>query len=356
MEGIVFAQKPKAGEFWDVAIIGSGPAALTASVYTTRGAASTLMLGGSSWGGQLMLTTAVDNFPGFPEGIMGPELMQKMRTQAERFGAEIINADVQLVDFSGTPFKLHTNGDEYLAKSVIIATGADTKWLGIPGEDKLRGRGVSSCAPCDAPFFKDKAVAIVGGGDSAMEEALVLTKYTSLVYVIHRRDEFKASMAMQKRVLENEYIRVVWGSEVVEMIGDTMLEKLLLKTSKKSKMANEISKNVQNYGGKIIEEKEDWIYWELPVQGVFVAIGHTPSTNVFKGQVDLDEKGYVQPKVHRDLGEHANPFYTATSVEGVFVAGDVHDYHYRQAVTAAGFGCMAGMDVLKYLDKPTPSW
>lgn len=314
---IEFAQKPQnPTEPWDVAIIGSGPASLTAAIYTTRGAASTLILGGDKWGGQLMLTTEVDNYPGFPEGIEGPELMQKMRKQSERFGAEFIERNVDTVEFDKEYFELTVGETKYLTKSVIIATGAETRWLGVPGEDKLRGRGVSSCAPCDAPFFKDKDVAVIGGGDSAMEEALVLTKYSKSITIVHRREEFRASVAMQKKVLENKKIKVIWNAQVKEFVGEQKLEKVLLKDTKTGKTR------------------------ELVVEGAFVAVGHIPSTSIFKGKVELDEKGYIIVRDH-----------TKTSKEGVFVAGDVHDYHYRQAVTAAGFGCMAGMEVIKYLDE-----
>jgi thioredoxin reductase (NADPH) len=314
---IEFAQKPKdPTEPWDVVIIGSGPASLTAAIYTTRGAASTLILGGDKWGGQLMLTTEIDNYPGFPEGIEGPDLMQKMRKQSERFGAEFIEKNVNTVDFDKEHFELTAGESKYLAKSVIIATGAETKWLGVPGEDKLRGRGVSSCAPCDAPFFKDKEVAVIGGGDSAMEEALVLTKYSKLITIIHRREEFRASAAMQKKVLENKKIKVIWNAQVKEFIGEQKLEKILLENTKTGDTS------------------------ELVVEGAFVAVGHVPSTGIFKGKIDLDEKNYIVVRNH-----------IKTSKKGVFVAGDVHDYHYRQAITAAGFGCMAGMETVKYLDE-----
>jgi thioredoxin reductase (NADPH) len=314
---IEFTQKPKdSTEPWDVVIIGSGPASLTAAIYTTRGAASTLILGGDKWGGQLMLTTEIDNYPGFPEGIEGPDLMQKMRKQSERFGAEFIEKNVDAVDFDKEYFELTAGESKYLAKSVIIATGAETKWLGVPGEDKLRGRGVSSCAPCDAPFFKDKEVAVIGGGDSAMEEALVLTKYSKLITIIHRREEFRASAAMQKKVLENKKIKVIWSAQVKEFIGEQKLEKILLENTKTGDTS------------------------ELVVEGAFVAVGHVPSTGIFKGKIDLDEKNYIVVRNH-----------IKTSKKGVFVAGDVHDYHYRQAITAAGFGCMAGMETVKYLDE-----
>ena len=311
-------EKPKQGEPWDVAIIGSGPASLTAAVYTTRGAASTLILGGEKWGGQLMLTTEVDNYPGFPQGIQGPELMQNMRKQAERFGAEFIEKNVEAVDFSKSPFKLTAGGQKYLARTVIIATGAETKWLGVPGEDKFRGRGISSCAPCDAPFFKKKKVVVIGGGDSAMEEAFVLTKYATSITIVHRRNEFRASKAMQEKVLSNPKIKVLWDTEVVEFKGNQQLGKVVLKNKKTKKTS------------------------ELVVDGAFVAVGHSPSTQIFKGSIELDEKGYIVVRDH-----------IKTNISGVFVAGDVHDYHYRQAITAAGFGCMAGMDTLKYLEKST---
>lgn len=313
-----YASKPKEGQPWDVVIIGSGPAALTAAIYTTRGAASTLILGGEKWGGQLMLTTEVDNFPSH-KGIQGPELMEKMKDHAVSFGAEFMPVNVNSIDVNKKPFELtDSSGKKYLGKSVIVATGAETKWLGIPGGDKLLGRGVSSCAPCDAPFFKGKNVAVIGGGDTAMEEALVLTKYSTSVAIIHRRNEFRASKAMQAKVLEKEKtgkIKIIWDSEVIEFLGEEKLEKVKLKNNKTGKMS------------------------ELLVDGAFVAIGHIPSTEIFKGKIDLDEKGYV--KVNEN---------TKTSVEGIFVAGDVHDYKYKQAITAAGFGCMASMDALKYLD------
>lgn len=311
--------KPVDGQPWDIVIIGSGPAALTAAIYTTRGAASTLILGGEKWGGQLMLTTIVDNWPASP-AIQGPDLMQKMKDHSLLFGAEFIQKNVESVDFSKHPFEL-TAGVKYLAKSVIIATGAETVWLGVPGEYELIGRGVSSCAPCDAPFFKNKNVAVVGGGDSAMEEALVLAKVAASVTIIHRRDEFKASQIMQQKVLNNQKIKVIWNTEVSQIIGKQKLEKIILKNNK------------------------DQTTNELILDGVFIAVGHAPSSKIFAGQIELDEKGYVK-KLQKQNG-----YEMATSMPGVFVAGDVHDYHYKQAITAAGFGCMAGMDALKYLDE-----
>ena len=350
-EIIEYAPKPKEGEPWDVAIIGSGPAALTAAIYTTRGAASTLILGGEAWGGQLMLTTTVDNYPGFPEGIDGPDLMKLMRKQAERFGAEFIQKDVNGVDFDKRPLEIAAGDKKYTARSVIIATGADTKWLEVPGEERLRGRGVSSCAPCDAPFYKGKNVMVVGGGDSAMEEAQVLTKYASSVTIVHRRNEFKASAAMQKKVMgmkDEGEIKILWNTEVSEMIGDSKLEKVKLKTKADSEQGSKIKDQswLNEFQGNFIEEKESLIFWEIPMDGLFVAIGHIPATEVFAGKIETDKKGYIV--VHHQ---------TQTNIEdGVFVAGDVHDWYYRQAVTAAGFGCMAGMDALKYLDKSVPSW
>lgn len=359
-EQIEFAPKPGEGQSWDVAIIGSGPAALTAAIYTTRGAASTLLVGGENWGGQLMLTTKVDNFPGFPEGIEGPELMAKMRKQAERFGTLFVQKNVLSVDFESKPFKIVTHDSTFLAKTVIIATGADTKWLRVPGEDKLIGRGVSSCAPCDAPFFKNKRVAVVGGGDSAMEEAMVLTKYAEKVIVIHRRNELKASAVMQKRAFENGKIGFLWDTEVTEMVGNNKLEKLRLKTKLDSEQAKTLadSGKLTEYRGKKLDEKDGFLNWEMGVDGVFVAIGHLPATEIFKGKVETDEKGYVVKKSMENVseGKETHNYDATTNISGVFVAGDVHDHGYRQAITAAGFGCMAGMDVLKYLDKDTPSW
>ncbi len=315
MEAYSFAKKPEVGGIWDVAIIGSGPAAMSAAIYTTRGAASTLILGGEKWGGQLMLTSEVDNFPGFPEGILGPDLMLNMRKQVTRFGAEFQEKTATKIDITGQPYEVHAGTEVFKAKAIIIATGASTNWLNIPGEAILVGRGVSSCAPCDAPFFKDKTVAVVGGGDSAMEEALVLTKYANKVVIIHRRDSFKASKIMQDKVFANKKIEIMWDTEVQEVIGVQKLEKIKLLNNK----TNQAS--------------------ELAVDGMFVAIGHKPESEIFKGHIDVDEKGYI--KLHN---------MSQTSKEGVFVSGDVHDYHYRQAITAAGYGAMSGLDVLKYLE------
>mgnify|MGYP000100100135 CR=1 FL=1 len=324
MDQQIFAHRPENSNGpWDVAIIGSGPAGLTASIYTTRGAASTIIFGGEVWGGQLMLTSNVDNFPS-QLGILGPELMGKMREHSVAFGAEFLEKSVESIDVSTRPFRLTVHatpaggqGSLFTAHSVIIATGAQSIWLQAPGISKLIGRGISSCAPCDAPFFKDKKVAVVGGGDSAMEEALVLTKYALEVTIIHRRDSFKASKVMQSKVLNNPKIKVLWNTEVVEAKGENKLEEVVLKNSQTpSQISN------------------------LAVDGLFIAIGHTPATDVFKGQLDLDEKGYMKVTDN-----------TKTSVPGVFSAGDVHDHRYRQAITAAGMGCMAAMDALKYLEE-----
>jgi thioredoxin reductase (NADPH) len=316
----VIAKKPAQGEPWDVIILGSGPAALTAAIYTSRGLTPTLIIGGDVWGGQLMLTTTVDNFPGFPEGIQGPDLMMAMRKQAERFGAEFVQKNATSVDVSRQPFEVTTATDKYLAKSIIIATGASTLWLDAPGAKELIGKGVSSCAPCDAAFFKDKKVAVVGGGDSAMEEALVLSKYASEVTIIHRREAFRASATMQQKVQSDPKIKVLWNSEVVEVRGQQKLESLVVKNNKEGSTQ------------------------ELPFDGLFVAIGHKPESDLLTGKIDLDEKGYIK------ISESSK-----TSVPGVFVAGDVHDWHYKQAITAAGYGCIAGMDVLKFLEEEKPT-
>lgn len=303
----------------DITIIGSGPAGLTAGIYAIRGAASTVLLAGEKWGGQLMLTSKVENFPGFPNGIDGPDLMQAMRQQSQNLGVKIFNENATSVDFSVNPFVIRTPDKEIHTKSVILATGAQTLWLGVPGEANLIGKGVSSCAPCDAPFFKEKKVAVIGGGDSAMEEALVLANFAQEVTVIHRRDSFRASAIMQQKVLSNPKIKVIWNTVVQEVKGESKLEKIVLK----------------NISTNEVAEKE--------FDGMFVAVGHKPDSEIFAGKVDLDEKGYIK-KV-----ENAE-FNFQTSVNGVFVAGDVHDHHYKQAITASAFGCMAALDALKFLE------
>ncbi len=312
------------GEIHKVIIIGSGPAGFTAAIYTARASLSPLVFAGITWGGQLMLTTEVENYPGFEDGILGPDLMNIFRKQAERFGAEILNENITKVDFSQKPFKVFAGEKEYLSESVVVATGAEAIWLGIENEQKLIGKGVSSCAPCDAFFFKDKKVVVIGGGDSAMEEALTLTKFASEVTIIHRRDEFRASKIMLDRAKANKKIVFLLDSEVIDVLGK------------------------DNVVGVRIKNKKDGSEKDLAVDGMFMAIGHKPITDVFKGQLQLDEKGYV---VKKPMVAKVGPnFQMSTSVEGVFVAGDVHDYHYRQAVTAAGYGCQAALEAEKWLE------
>lgn len=331
---------------YDVIIIGSGPAGLTAAIYNTRANLKTLIIAGRAWGGQLQLTTDVENYPGFPEGIMGPELMQKMRKQAEHHGAEILDVNFKSGDFSKKPFTVTTDDDKtYSAKSIIVATGAETKWLNVPGEKEKIGRGISSCAPCDAAFFRDKNVIVVGGGDSAMEEADVLTKFAQHVTLIHRRQEFKASQIMQKRIFDNSKITVLWNSEITEILGEMKVEKVRLKSRimnqesrimiKKDGQDKEIS--VEEFGGQKPEASGEELNWELPIDGVFVAIGHMPNSKIFNN-IETDEKGFIKTFNH-----------TRTNLDGIFVAGDVHDAQYMQAVTAAGFGCMAALDTERYL-------
>ena len=295
-------------------IIGSGPAGLTAALYAARANLNPLVLGGLEWGGQLMLTTEVENYPGFIDGINGPDLMEIFKKQAERFGAEVVNSNVTSVDFSKQPFKIISGENSYETQTVIIATGASAKWLGLDNEQKLIGKGVSSCATCDGFFFKDKEIALVGGGDSAMEEALFLTKFASKVTVVHRRDKLRASKIMQDRAFENNKIEFIWNSEIEDVIGDSSVTGIKIK-------------NVQTNESSTKD-----------VSGLFVAIGHVPNTDFLKGQIDLNDNGYV------------NCDGTKTNIDGVFVAGDVHDFRYRQAVTAAGHGCEAAIDVEKYIE------
>lgn len=299
----------------DVVIIGSGPAGLTAAVYAARADLHPLMIEGIEAGGQLMLTTDVENYPGFVDGIMGPELMERMRKQAARFGTEILTDNVTSVDLSKTPFTVTTSGEEFTARALIIATGASAKMLGVPGEKELLGHGVSTCATCDGFFFKQQELVMVGGGDSAMEEAIFLTKFASKVTIVHRRDSLRASKIMQDRAFANEKIDFVWDSVVTEIFGN-------------GKVAGTRIKNLKT-GAET----------ELAAGGVFVAIGHTPNTSLFEGQLDLSG-GYIVTE-----GEG-----TQTSMPGVFGAGDVVDFRYRQAITAAGMGCMAAIDAERYLE------
>lgn len=327
---------------YDVAIVGSGPAGLTAAIYTTRASLKTVVIAGLKWGGQLMLTTLVENFPGFPEGVMGPQLMMNMRKQAEHFGATFVNSDLKETDFSGSSLTLTAqDGTIVRAKRVIIATGADTKWLNVPGEQEKIGRGVASCAPCDAAFYRDKKVIVVGGGDAAMEEATVLTKFASHVWLIHRRDELRASAAMQERVYNDEKITVVYNTQVTEVLGDQKVEKVKFKTTGNLPLVQEKgvkeAQEIEKLGGTVVNKVDTEVEWEFPIDGIFVAIGHIPNSSVFTG-IETDEKGFIKASEH-----------TKTNLPNVYVAGDVHDHEYQQAVTAAAFGCMAALDVEKDL-------
>lgn len=293
---------------YDVIIIGSGPAGLTAGIYTSRANLKTLCIAGATWGGQLMLTSLVENYPGFADGIQGPDLMAAMRKQAERFGVELVEENATEFDFDKQPFRVN----KYLGKSVIIATGSEFKWLGLPSEQKLIGRGVSACATCDAAFFKDKKVAVVGGGDAAMEEALYLTKFASEVIIVHRRDKFKASQIMQDRVLAHPKIKVIWNAEIKDITGENKVEGILLNTGEK-----------------------------VACEGLFVAIGHSPATKLFEGKIDMRPNFYAQ--------RIGSKYPSMSNVEGVFLGGEVHDYVYRQAITTAGYGCEAAMDAERWL-------
>ncbi len=295
-------------------IIGSGAAGYTAAIYAGRALLNPLLFSGQELGGQLATTTDVENFPGFPRGIQGPELMQKFREQAARFETEIIDSTVTRVDFQARPLRVWSGEIEYQAKAIIIATGAVSKWLGLESETRLRGHGVSSCATCDGFFFKGKEVVVVGGGDSAMEEAAYLTKFCAKVTIVHRGDGLRASKIMQERAKADPKIFFVYNSEVAEVLGQTKVEGARIKNNKTNSEQN------------------------IPCQGLFVAIGHQPNTAIFKGQIELDGKGYIVTKEH-----------TMTNIAGVFAAGDVADYRYRQAITAAGSGCQAAIDAERWL-------
>lgn len=299
----------------NVVIIGSGPAGLTSAIYAARAGLNPLVLGGLEFGGQLMGTSTVENFPGFPDGILGPELMQNMINQAEKFGAKLEFKNADKVDFSGETKKITAGEEEIEAEVVIVAAGSSPRKLGIESESRFWGKGVSSCATCDGAFYKDKVVAVIGGGDSAAEEATFLTRFASKVYLIHRRSELRASKFMQQKVMDNEKIEVLWNSEVRDILGEQTVQAIKV------------------FNNETQEEST------VELNGIFLAIGHIPNTKIFEGQLELDEKGYI--KVDND---------TKTSVDGVFVAGDVKDYRYQQAITASGMGCMAAMDAEKWLE------
>ena len=298
-----------------VVIVGSGPAGLTAAIYAARANLEPIVLAGTAPGGQLMITSDVENYPGFPEGIQGPDLMARFREQATRFGTRIVDVDVDRVDFSARPFRLWARGTEYRAESVIIATGASAIWLGLESETRLRGRGVSACATCDGFFFRDKEIAVVGGGDTALEEATFLTRFASKVHLLHRRDEFRGSRIMVERAYENPKIEIHVNTAVEEVLGDVHVEALRLRDTATGAERT------------------------MAAEGLFVAIGHKPDSEVFRDWLEVDAKGYLVVHDH-----------TATRIEGVFVAGDVHDHRYRQAVTAAGDGCRAAIDAERWLE------
>lgn len=300
----------------NVAIIGAGPAGYTAGIYTSRANLKPILFEGLQPGGQLTTTTEVENFPGFDEGIMGPTLMETMKKQAERFGTKIITAQVDEVDLSKRPFRIVSNGEEYFAKTVIIATGASARYLGLDSETEFMGRGVSACATCDGPFYNGRKVLVVGGGDSAMEEAIHLTKFAEKVYIIHRRDELRASKVMQKRAMENPKIEIVWNSVPVEVLGDQM-----------------------GVTGARLKDTVTGEETEIAVDGFFLGIGHTPNTDLFKGQIDLYKNGFIKTA----------PDSTKTNVPGVFACGDVQDQKYQQAITAAGTGCMSALEAEEFL-------
>jgi thioredoxin reductase (NADPH) len=309
------AKPDDGGNHAKVLIVGSGPAGLTAAIYAARANLAPIVIGGYAPGGQLMITSDVENYPGFPEGIQGPELMQKFREQAERFGARMVDSDVDRVDLSSRPFHLWSEGVEFTADSVIVATGASALWLGLDNETRLRGRGVSACATCDGFFFRGKKVAVVGGGDTALEEASFLTRFATDVVMLHRRDKFRGSKIMQQRAFDNPKISVRWNTEVADVLGEEKVEGLRLRDT-------------------VTGTEED-----VDMEGLFLAIGYKPNTDAFMDWLDVDEKGYL---VVTDE--------THSKVDGVFIAGDVHDHRYRQAVTAAADGCKAAIDAERWLE------
>ena len=306
--------KPAASQTYDVVIIGSGPAGYTAGIYTSRAMLKTRIVSGTLPGGQLMTTSEVENYPGFPNGIFGPELMMNMRQQAERFGTCIVDDEVIRVDFNKRPFEVTSHSETCEAHSVIICTGASPRKLGIPSEEQFAGRGVSYCATCDGPIFKGEDIVVVGGGDTALEEATFLTKFGRSVRLVHRRASLRASKILQQKAFENPKIEFLWNRVISTIEGD------------------------RKVGAVTVKDVENGLEQRLPAGGIFVAIGHEPNTAIYKGQIELDNKGYIILKNH-----------TATNIEGVFAAGDVHDFRYRQAITAGGFGCMAALDVEKWL-------
>jgi len=298
-----------------VLIVGSGPAGYTAAIYAARAGLEPLMLAGLNFGGQLMITTEVENFPGYPEGVTGPAMMEELQKQAERFGTEVLFEDATSVDFSSRPFEVSTDRMQYSADCVIVATGASARWLGLDSESRLLNNGVSACATCDGALFRNKPMAVVGGGDTAMEEALFLTRFATRVTVVHRRGELRASKVMQERALAHEKIEFAWHSEVDEILGDEFVTGIRLR------------------------DVRDGSTREIDLEAVFVAIGHQPTTALFEGQLEMDDAAYLKVEAGT----------TRTSIEGVFACGDVADPHYRQAVTAAGTGCMAAIDAERWL-------
>ncbi|MBB83602.1 MAG: thioredoxin-disulfide reductase [Deltaproteobacteria bacterium] len=298
-----------------VLIIGSGPAGYTAAIYMARAGLEPLMLAGLNFGGQLMITTDVENYPGYPDGVTGPLMMEEFQKQAERFGTTILYTDATSVDFSARPFKVSTDSTNYTADAIVVATGASARWLGLDSEQEFMNKGVSACATCDGALFRDKPMAVVGGGDTAMEEALFLTRFATKVTLVHRRGELRASKIMQERALENDKIEFAWHSEVDEVLGDEFVTGVRLK------------------------DVRDESTRDIDLEALFIAIGHQPNTSLFKGQLDMDDAEYLKVK----------PGSTYTSVEGVFACGDVADPVYRQAVTAAGTGCMAAIDAERWL-------